>query len=341
MSAQKPVSINFNKIFKKAVSGVTAVSKFMDEKLEPFFDSVIVSIQDELNVNFQTDERKQEFKTILKTNFEILFSGNTLKISKPKLACNSRGASAYTIFVKENRKNIMEENGLENKQSDFAALGRLLGQEWKKLDKEEQNEYHAKAASHNEESKGEKPAKEVKEKAVKEVKEKPVKEVKEKPVKEVKEKAVKEVKEKPVKEVKEKPVKEVKEKPVKEVKEKAVKEVKEKAVKKAEKKSEDKFEVGFDFVNEAPKSVSEEKEYWDSSKKIKGSDRWVQPDNHIIFEKDEEDEYKFIGLLVGKTMYIASETDDFPQSVKDWAESSEFIFENPGCSINFDDEDDE
>jgi hypothetical protein len=400
MSIQS-VNVDFTKVFRNAVSGIIHTSKFMNEKVDPFCDSIIQMVQ-ELNSDLlQEDQDCEAFKQGIKTRMDIFFKGNVLRISKPKLeSAPKRGINGYTLFVKETRETIAQKYNI----TEFADMGRHAGAEWAALSKDEKSEWNSKAEAINEEKgivkkdqvekvkktlptcEHEDCTKQVRSDAVdgvylcadhkkKEVKgfntctyvnkhgikcstlvkdegsacakhtksddkkeEKKVeKKVEEKKAEKKEEKKVeKKVEEKKVEEKKaEKKVeKKVEEKKV----EKKVEKKEAKPVAKAASKAVKKFsDIKFDFENEEAKTISDNEEYWNLSKKINKTNWFMHPTNKIVFEKIGEDgeEFKFIGVATLGSVE-EHEEEEIPSEIIRWVEDCGFTIENKHAMIEFD-----
>ena len=111
------------------------------------------------------------------------------------------------------------------------------------------------------------------------------------------------------------------------------KEKKEKKNKEESKKT--KYELIYDFENQPPMPFDDKdnEDFWDNCSRIPNTEYAYQRDTNLVFEpildKDEEEEVgrAFIGIIIknsaGKREVVEyADTDDFPQSVVDWATSS-------------------
>jgi hypothetical protein len=328
----------FNKIFKHAISGVDAVAKYMDEKFEPYSESVIDAVN-EFNgvVIISTDDDKKRFKELLAEKFKIFFEENTLRISKPKLDGNKRPTTAYASFVRAERKRIMEEYGLKDSDKEaFSKVGTILGKEWSKLSTEEKEKYKTlaqeeteargvKKAEKVEKTKSEKPKKEKKIKT-----EKPKAEKVEKPKKEKKTKAEKHLCEHDGCDigVKSEPVNGKylcsthKKKEEKKTEKKETKKTEKKENKKEKIDYDEEIEYDLDFFESEP--ISTDDDFWrgDNIKKVKGLDMWVQKESGVAFEIDNDGFYIFKGMVVNKKFIDHSE-EDIPEIILDWVRSSD------------------
>ena len=329
----------FNKIFKHAISGVDAVAKYMDEKFEPYSDSVIDAVN-EFNgvVIISTNDDKKRFKELLAEKFKIFFENNTLRISKPKLEGNKRPTTAYASFVRAERKSVMEEYGLKDSDKDaFAKIGTLLGNKWSKLSNEEKEKYKTMAQEETEARGVKKTEKNEKPKTEKKIKTEKKEKVKV-------EKHICEhdgcdtgVKSEPVngkyfcsvhkkKEVK-KAEKKVEKKTEKKEEKKTEKKVEKKEEKKVEKKKEKKVvleededkEIEYDLDYFECEPVSTDEDVWrgDNIKKLKDTDMWVQKESRIVFEIDKDGFYIFKGMLINK-IFIDHSVEDIPEVILDW-----------------------
>ena len=139
--------MSFNKIFKNAMSGVDVISKYMDEKVDVFCNSIIELFHTRAQFVFiKTDEERQEFSNQIKDKFNIFFESNTIRITKPKLASNKRPTTGYMMYVKENRNQVKEQYGL----TDFGQIGKKMSELWNSFDKEVKDTYNQKAKEFDE-----------------------------------------------------------------------------------------------------------------------------------------------------------------------------------------------
>ena len=176
------------------MSGVDVVSKYMDEKVDVFCDSIIELFHTRTQFAvIKTDEERLEFINQVKDKFNVFFEGNIIRISKPKLESNKRPTTGYMIYVKENRNQVKEQYGL----TDFGQIGKKMSELWNGFDKEVKNTYNQKAKDYD----AAKVEKQKETKVVTEVKEKKVEKIVTE-LKQVEEKVVTEVKEKKQKKVK-------------------------------------------------------------------------------------------------------------------------------------------
>ena len=330
----------FHKIFKHAVSGVDAISKYMDEKFEPYSDSVIDAVN-EFNgvVIISTNDDKKRFKELLAEKFKIFFENNTLRISKPKLEGNKRPTTAYASFVRAERKRFMEEFGLKDSDPEsFAKIGTILGKEWSKLSSEQKEKYK-KLAAEETEARGVKKTEKVEnpkteKKVAKKEEKKPEKKENKKEEKKVEKK---ETKKKEVKKT-EKNICEhddcttsVRGEPIdgkylcSAHKPKTKKKVEKKEEKKEEKKQiiEDE-EIDYDLEYFECEPVSTDDDAWrgDNIKKIKDTNMYYQKESRIAFEIDKDGFYIFKGMNINK-VFIDHAKEDIPEVILDWARNSD------------------
>jgi hypothetical protein len=334
----------FNKLFKHAISGVDAASKYMDEKMTPFCDSVVEAL-----AGMTIKSNDERVRTILQEKFQIFFENNTIRISKPKLEVNKRGRNGYNVFVEENRQRLAEEHNIEPNQAGFIELGRICGREWKQLDEAAQNEYKQRALQLNEASKLAPAPVETKNKdehnceyngCIKKCKTEPIdgsyfcsqhkrkvnkKEEKKETKKEEKKETKKEEKKETKKEEKKETKKEEKKETKKEEKKETKKETKKVLIEDEEKtQPTSKYDVKFNFDIEPVRRI-DDFDYWDSAKKVKGTNYYMHPENFIVYDPTTDtDFYIFIGIAVGTKLYKYQTEKDFPSNIIEWVSDCGF-----------------
>jgi hypothetical protein len=134
----------FASALKAAVSKINSIVSDMDEKVDTFADQVIEVFVDYEENLFKCDEDKADIKQKIVSLFEMF---------QPEKRAAS--VSGYNIFCKEQREAVKAKNP---ELSASAILG-ALGAEWKALDKDEKEEWNAKAKLANPMSAEEKSAK--------------------------------------------------------------------------------------------------------------------------------------------------------------------------------------
>jgi len=134
----------FSSALKAAVSKINSIVSDMDEKVDTFAEQVLeIFVEYEENL-FRNDEDKADIKQKIVGLFEMF---------QPEKRAPS--VSGYNIFCKEQREAVKAKNP---ELSASAILG-ALGAEWKALDKDEKEEWNAKAKLANPMSAEEKSAK--------------------------------------------------------------------------------------------------------------------------------------------------------------------------------------
>jgi hypothetical protein len=134
----------FSSALKAAVSKINSIVSDMDEKVDTFADQVLEIFIDYEENLFKNDEDKADIKQKIVGLFEMF---------QPEKRAPS--VSGYNIFCKEQRETVKAKNP---ELSASAILG-ALGAEWKALDKDEKEEWNAKAKLANPMSAEEKSAK--------------------------------------------------------------------------------------------------------------------------------------------------------------------------------------
>jgi hypothetical protein len=134
----------FASALKAAVSKINSIVSDMDEKVDTFADQVIEVFVDYEENLFKCDEDKADIKQKIVSLFEMF---------QPEKRAPS--VSGYNIFCKEQREAVKAKNP---ELSASAILG-ALGAEWKALDKDDKEEWNAKAKLANPMSAEEKSAK--------------------------------------------------------------------------------------------------------------------------------------------------------------------------------------
>jgi len=134
----------FSSALKAAVSKINSIVSDMDEKVDTFADQVLEIFIDYEENLFKCDEDKADIKQKIVGLFEMF---------QPEKRAPS--VSGYNIFCKEQREAVKAKNP---ELSASAILG-ALGAEWKALDKDEKEEWNAKAKLANPMSAEEKSAK--------------------------------------------------------------------------------------------------------------------------------------------------------------------------------------
>ncbi len=130
----------FSSALKAAVSKINSIVSGMDEKVDTFAEKVIELLSEHVSQKLDTDLFPKEEENVdvdraeLKQNIINLF-----EMFKPEKRETS--VSGYNIFCKEQRDAVKARNP---ELSASAILG-ALGAEWKALDKEEKEEWNAKA----------------------------------------------------------------------------------------------------------------------------------------------------------------------------------------------------
>lgn len=322
--------MSFNQLFKNAVSGITASARFMDEKKAPFIDSILDLVKTMDNLSLDSADDQQAFKEKVEKRFNIFFEGNNLRVSKPKLEANKRGMCGYTIFVEEHKTEFRKIHNIEANKEGFARLGKIFGEEWKKLSDEEKQVYNDKAAEKNIENKtvkksAPKPAAPTKEVHPCEYDgcERTVKtdaldgayycyEHKKKMISAGKPKTTKTVKaDKPKKAQADKPKKAKADKP--ESKARQIVEIEEDEPAPAE----ENFDISY-FESEEPVSI-DDTDYWSDSniKKIKGTEFYFHKESKVAFENDDDGDKVFVGFINEKEL-VEHLKSKIPDEVIDW-----------------------
>jgi len=134
----------FSSALKAAVSKINSIVSDMDGKVDTFADQVLDIFVDYEENLFKCDEDKADIKQKIVGLFEMF---------QPEKRAAS--VSGYNIFCKEQREAVKAKNP---ELSASAILG-ALGAEWKALDKDEKEEWNAKAKLANPMSAEEKSAK--------------------------------------------------------------------------------------------------------------------------------------------------------------------------------------
>lgn len=134
----------FANALKAAVSKINSIVSDMDEKVDTFADQVIEVFVDYEENLFRNDKDKADIKQKIVSLFEMF---------QPEKRAPS--VSGYNIFCKEQREAVKAKNP---ELSASAILG-ALGAEWKALEKDEKEEWNAKAKLANPMSAEEKSAK--------------------------------------------------------------------------------------------------------------------------------------------------------------------------------------
>jgi hypothetical protein len=134
----------FSSALKAAVSKINSIVSDMDEKVDTFAEQVLDIFVDYEENLFKCDEDKADIKQKIVGLFEMF---------QPEKRAAS--VSGYNIFCKEQREAVKAKNP---ELSASAILG-ALGAEWKALDKDEKEEWNAKAKLANPMSAEEKSAK--------------------------------------------------------------------------------------------------------------------------------------------------------------------------------------
>ena len=134
----------FSSALKAAVSKINSIVSDMDEKVDTFAEQVLDIFVDYEENLFKNDEDKADIKQKIVGLFEMF---------QPEKRATS--VSGYNIFCKEQREAVKAKNP---ELSASAILG-ALGAEWKALDKDEKEEWNAKAKLANPMSAEEKSAK--------------------------------------------------------------------------------------------------------------------------------------------------------------------------------------
>ena len=120
----------FSSALKAAVSKINSIVSDMDEKVDTFADQVLdIFVDYEENI-FKNDEDKADMKQKIIGLFEMF---------QPEKRAPS--VSGYNVFCKEQRDAVKAKNPSLSASEILGALGA----EWKALDKDEKEEWNAKA----------------------------------------------------------------------------------------------------------------------------------------------------------------------------------------------------
>ena len=120
----------FSSALKAAVSKINSIVSDMDEKVDTFADQVLDIFVDYEENLFKNDEDKADIKQKIVGLFEMF---------QPEKRAPS--VSGYNVFCKEQREAVKAKNPDLSASAILAALGA----EWKALDKDEKEEWNAKA----------------------------------------------------------------------------------------------------------------------------------------------------------------------------------------------------
>lgn len=143
--------MSFN-LFKNVFGSVSVLAKAMDNTIDSFTDELIKNLKnfgfDNTDELLSSEESVRNFRENVVVKAFDVFSEFKMKIKKPKSDKGEEEKKRTTGFI---LFNIEKRESLKANQPDakFEVIGKLVGDAWKQLSVEEQEEYNKKAAKIN------------------------------------------------------------------------------------------------------------------------------------------------------------------------------------------------
>lgn len=143
--------MSFN-LFKNVFGSVSVLAKAMDNTIDSFTDELIKNLKnfgfDNTDELLSSEESVRNFKENVVVKAFDVFSEFKMKIKKPKSDKGDDDRKRTTGFI---LFNIEKRESLKANQPDakFEVIGKLVGDAWKQLSVDEQEEYNKKAAKIN------------------------------------------------------------------------------------------------------------------------------------------------------------------------------------------------